>query len=125
LDDPKIAIRRRNGFDHPVKARLVDAVGASDVFNTAFGFVLSSISRSRALHEAIVREIGPEAANRAENKDEPSYSRHHPAIIWPFNAPADLPVAKTYRSPAIPSGVPGPALPRCPPPKVREQLVPH
>jgi hypothetical protein len=53
----KSVIGRSNGFDDSVKEELTAAVEQSEQFTTDLAFVLSSISRSRALHEAIVREI--------------------------------------------------------------------
>lgn len=58
LDHAKRVIQRDRGFDDSVKQDLVGAVEASEQLNADLAFVLSAISRSRALHEAIVREIG-------------------------------------------------------------------
>src|ERR1700733_15991175 len=57
LDHAKALIQRHNGFDDTVRENLVLASEGSESFNSDFAFVLSSISRARALHEAIVREI--------------------------------------------------------------------
>jgi hypothetical protein len=61
----KSVIGRSNGFDDCVKQELSAAVEQSEHFTADLAFILSCISRSRALHEAIVREIGhdnPQAA---------------------------------------------------------------
>lgn len=58
LDHAKRIIQRDRGFDDSVKSDLVGAVEASEHLSSDLAFVLSAISRSRALHEAIVREIG-------------------------------------------------------------------
>jgi len=57
LDHAKAVIERENGFDDCIQENLGVAVEGSKSFNSDFAFVLSSISRARALHEAIVREI--------------------------------------------------------------------
>jgi hypothetical protein len=57
IDQAKDAILRDRGFDECVEVKLRAAVEGSGEFNSDFAFVLSSISRTRALHEAIVREI--------------------------------------------------------------------
>jgi hypothetical protein len=53
----KSAIGRSHGFDDCVKQDLTAAIDQSEAFTTDLAFVLSSVSRSRALHESIVREI--------------------------------------------------------------------
>jgi hypothetical protein len=58
LDHAKRVIQRDRGFDDSVKQDLVGAVEVSEHLNADLAFVLSAISRSRALHEAIVRETG-------------------------------------------------------------------
>jgi hypothetical protein len=54
----KSVIGRSQGFDDCVKQDLTAAIDKSEAFTSDLAFVLSSISRSRALHESIVREIG-------------------------------------------------------------------
>lgn len=56
--EAKSVIGRSHGFDDRVKQDLTDAIDQSEAFTSDLAFVLSSISRSRALHESIVREIG-------------------------------------------------------------------
>jgi hypothetical protein len=53
----KSVIRRFHGFDDCVKQELTSVIEGSGGVTTDLMFVLSAISRSRALHEAIVREI--------------------------------------------------------------------
>jgi hypothetical protein len=53
----KSIIERSNGFDDAVKDELTTAIAQSENFTSDLAFVLSSISRSRALHEAIVDQI--------------------------------------------------------------------
>jgi hypothetical protein len=53
----KSIIQRTNGFDDCVKQDLSAAIEQSEHFTADLAFMLSSVSRSRALHEAIAREI--------------------------------------------------------------------
>lgn len=58
LDHAKQAIWRDRGFDDCVKRDLMEAIESAEDFSADLAFVFSSISRARALYEAIVREIG-------------------------------------------------------------------
>lgn len=58
LDHAKQVIQRDRGFDDCVKRDLMEVIESAEGLSTDEAFVLSSISRARALHEAIVREVG-------------------------------------------------------------------
>lgn len=51
-------IQRHNGFDDCTRELLTDLVNRAESLTTSLAFVFSSVSRARALHEPIVREIG-------------------------------------------------------------------
>jgi hypothetical protein len=84
------AIGRERGFDDAVRDTLTKAIDNNAVgFSLPLAFVLGSVSRARALHEAIVREIqhtNPQAAftlmrQFAETVAVVRYTADHPAYV--------------------------------------------